>query len=429
MRTCAKNTLLYLCLADERSVATLPHLCTHAGLKKMPKTGKFESIADPSTTTRVSNRMLTFAPQKIVAMSTETQKPIIGFSCGDLNGIGLEIIIKTLSDNRLLDFCTPVIFGSNKSINFYRKVMPDVNLVFSAVKEITRLNPRQVNLYSCWEEDVAITPGQLNETGGSYAWKSLKAAVEALQNKQIQGIVTAPIHKKNIQSDEFNFSGHTPYLKNAFGVNDVVMLLVASNMRVGLLTEHIPVTELAPFITKEAIIRKLQIMQNSLIRDFGIDKPKIAVLGLNPHAGDEGLIGKEEETIIKPAIKEVKHNGIMAFGPYSADAFFARGQYQKFDAVLAMYHDQGLIPFKSLAIGEGVNFTAGLPVVRTSPDHGTAFDIAGKGIADASSFVAATFECIEIIKRQFFYDDNRKNPLRRISARVFANVVDERIEE
>jgi 4-hydroxythreonine-4-phosphate dehydrogenase len=362
-------------------------------------------------------------------MSTELQKPIIGFSCGDLNGIGLEIIIKALSDTRILDFCTPVVFANNKSINFYRKTLPDINFTFTIIKDLAKPNIKQVNVLSCWEEEVAITPGQLNETGGKYAFKSLKAAVEALQNKQIHGLVTAPIHKKNIQSEEFNYSGHTPYLKDAFGVDDVVMLLAASNIRVGLLTEHVPVTELASHITSAAIISKLRILNNSLIKDFGIDKPKIAVLGLNPHAGDEGLIGKEEQTIIKPAIKEAKNSNLLVFGPYSADAFFARGQHEQFDAVLAMYHDQGLIPFKSLAIGEGVNYTAGLPIVRTSPDHGTAFDIAGKGIADASSFVSATFECIGIINRRAVYEENHKNPLRRISARVFANVVDERIIE
>ena len=362
-------------------------------------------------------------------MSTELQKPLIGFSCGDMNGIGPELIIKTLEDNRILDFCTPVVFQSNKSINFYRKLLPEVNFPFTIIKDLARPNLKQVNVYNCWEEEVAITPGQLNETGGKYAFKSLKAAVEALQNNQVQGLVTAPIHKKNIQSAEFNYSGHTPYLKAAFGADDVVMLLVASNMRVGLVTEHVPVTEIGSHITFDTILCKLQIMNNSLIKDFGIDKPKIAVLSLNPHAGDEGLIGQEEETIIKPAIKEAKNNNLLAFGPYSADAFFARGQYEQFDAVLAMYHDQGLIPFKSLAIGEGVNYTAGLPVIRTSPDHGTAFDIAGKGIADQSSFLAATFECIEIIKRRAIYEENHKNPIRRISARVFANVVDERIEE
>ena len=273
-----------------------------------------------------------------------------------------------------------------------------------------------------------ITPGVLNETGGNYALKSLTAAVEALQNNWIHGLVTAPIHKKNIQSANFNFTGHTPYLKHAFNVDNVLMFMVADNMRIGLLTEHVPISEVAGHISAPAIHAKLRIMNNSLIKDFGIDKPRIAVLGLNPHAGDDGLIGTEEEGIIRPAIKEAK-NTMMVFGPYSADAFFARGQYEKFDGVLAMYHDQGLIPFKSLALGNGVNYTAGLPMVRTSPDHGTAFDIAGKGTADPTSLIAATFECIDIIKRKAYYAENRKNPLRRISSRVFANVVDEKIEE
>jgi 4-hydroxythreonine-4-phosphate dehydrogenase len=377
---------------------------------------------------RLTYSFTTFAV-KNKNMNQEMQKPVIGFSCGDLNGIGIEIIIKALSDSRILDFCTPVIFANNKSINFYRKSLGDVNFPFTITKDLNKISIKQVNIFSCWEEDVAITPGQLNETGGRYAYKSLNAAVEALQNKQIQGLVTGPIHKKNIQSPEFNYSGHTPYLKASFNVDDVLMFMVASNLRVGLLTEHIPVTELAGHITAPAIISKLSIMNNSLIKDFGIEKPKIAVLGLNPHAGDEGLIGKEEETIIKPAIKEAKHNNLFVFGPFSADAFFARGQYEKFDGVLAMYHDQGLIPFKSLAIGEGINYTAGLPIVRTSPDHGTAFDIAGKGIADPSSLVGAIFDCIGIINQRTTYEDNHKNPLRRISARVFANVVDERIIE
>ncbi len=358
----------------------------------------------------------------------EVPKPVIGFTSGDLNGIGIELLIKTLSDNRITEFCTPVIFANNKCINFYRKSLNDINFSYSIVKDLSRLSVKQVNVLNTWEEEVVITPGVLNETGGAYALKSLMAAVDALQNNFIQGLVTAPIHKKNIQSDKFNFTGHTPYFKNAFNVKDVLMLLVASNMRVGLLTEHVPITGLAEHITKEAIVSKLKLMNNSIIKDFGIDKPRLAVLGLNPHAGDEGLIGTEEETIIKPAIKEAKQS-MMVFGPYSADAFFARGQHEKFDGILAMYHDQGLIPFKSLSIGEGVNYTAGLSIVRTSPDHGTAFDIAGKGIADHTSFIAATFECIDIINQRNNYKDNRKNPLRRISSRVFANVADEKIEE
>ena len=285
-----------------------------------------------------------------------------------------------------------------------------------------------MNVFNCWEEEVAITPGQLTETGGKYALISLQEAKKALKEGLIQGLVTAPIHKKNIQSEAFQYSGHTPYFKDIFGVNDVVMLMVATNMWVGLVTEHIPVAEIAKHITKENIISKLKIIHSSLQKDFGVDKPRIAVLGLNPHAGDEGLIGNEEETIIKPAIKEAKHS-MMVFGPYSADAFFARGQFEKFDAVLAMYHDQGLIPFKSLALGEGINYTAGLPGIRTSPDHGTAFDIAGKDKADHSSFLEAIFECIEISRKRFGYAQMRLNPLKKISARMIANAVDERIEE
>jgi len=355
-------------------------------------------------------------------------KPVIGLSCGDVNGIGLEVIIKTVADSRLLEICTPVIFANNKVLNFYRKAIPEINFNFSSVKDLGRINHKQINMFNCWEEEVAITPGILNETGGKYAVISLVTAAQALKEGKIDGLVTAPIHKKNTNSEAFNFTGHTPYLKNLFEVPDVVMLMVAENMRVALVTEHVAVKDIAQFITKEAILSKLQLLNNSLKKDFGIDKPKIAVLGLNPHAGDEGLVGKEEEEIIKPAIKEAKFKDIFCFGPYPADAFFARGQYEKFDAVLAMYHDQGLIPFKSLAIGEGVNFTAGLPVVRTSPDHGTAFDIAGKGRADASSFLAAIFVSIDIIKRRAVYDENHSNPLRKMSTAIIANATDEAIE-
>jgi 4-hydroxythreonine-4-phosphate dehydrogenase len=360
-------------------------------------------------------------------MNTAT-KPNIGITCGDLNGIGIELIIKAFSDLRVMELCTPVIFASNKIINFYRKSIPEVNFNYQSTKELNRLSNKQINVFNCWEEEVTITPGQLNDTGGSYAIKSLQAAVEALKQNQIQGLVTAPIHKKNIQSAGFNFTGHTPFLKSFFSATDVAMMLCSGDFRVALVTEHIPVKEVAQYITRETILSKLNIIHQSLVKDFNIEKPKIAVLGLNPHAGDEGLIGREEEDIIKPAIKEAKHSMIVT-GPYSADAFFARGYHQRFDAVLTMYHDQGLIPFKTLAVGEGVNFTAGLPVVRTSPDHGTAFDIAGKNRADASSFLAATFECIDIIRRRNEYDDARKNPLRKMTAEVLANAEDERIEE
>ncbi|MBL0305975.1 MAG: 4-hydroxythreonine-4-phosphate dehydrogenase PdxA [Chitinophagaceae bacterium] len=356
-------------------------------------------------------------------------KPVIGISCGDLNGIGIELIIKTLSDNRILEHCTPVIFASGKAINFYRKSIPETNFNFQNIKDFSRINSKQVNLFNCWEEEVQITPGQLTDIGGKYAVLSLQTAVAALKQKQIDGLVTAPIHKKNIQTAEFNFTGHTPYLKNIFGVNDVVMMLCAGDFRVALVTEHVPVSEIAKHITKENIISKLKIINQSLQKDFGIDKPRIAVLGLNPHAGDEGLIGNEEEMIIKPAIKEAKNNNLLVIGPYSADAFFARRSFEKFDAVLAMYHDQGLIPFKTLATGEGVNYTAGLPSIRTSPDHGVAFDIAGKDKADTSSFLTALFECIDIFNRRNGYEESRKNPLRKMTPAILANAKDEIIEE
>jgi len=354
-------------------------------------------------------------------------KPVIGFTSGDINGIGIELIIKTLSDTRLLEFCTPVIFANNKVINFYRKGLPDLNFSFSAAKDSTKVNHKQVNVYNCWEEDIAVTPGQLNELGGKYAVMSLTIATEALKAGKIDGLVTAPIHKMNVQSAEFNFTGHTPFLKHSFEAKDVVMFMVAENMRIALLTEHVPVHDVAKYITKENIHTKLQIINQSLKKDFGITKPKIALLALNPHAGDEGLIGKEEIEIIKPAVAEARKKDIFCFGPYSADAFFARGQHEKFDAVLAMYHDQGLIPFKSLAVGEGINYTAGLSVVRTSPDHGTAFDIAGKGTADEASFREAIYKCIDIINMRNEITTQKANPLRKLSANVLRNAVDEKI--
>ncbi|MFC0774110.1 4-hydroxythreonine-4-phosphate dehydrogenase PdxA [Terrimonas alba] len=356
-------------------------------------------------------------------------KPVIGISCGDLNGIGIELIIKALSDNRVLDQCVPVVFASNKVINFYRKSISNSTFNYQNTKDYERLNNKQVNLFNCWEEEVAVVPGQLTEVAGKYAVLSLQTAVAALKQKQIDGLITAPIHKKNIQSADFNFTGHTPFLKSFFDVKDVVMMLCAGNFRVALVTEHIPVSEVARHITRESILSKLTIIHKSLQKDFGIDKPRIAVLGLNPHAGDEGLVGNEEEIIIKPAIKEARNSNMLVVGPFSADAFFARSQHQKFDAVLAMYHDQGLIPFKTLASGEGVNYTAGLPMVRTSPDHGVAFDIAGKDKADPSSFITALFECIDIIKQRNEYEENRKNPVRKISSEAFAKLEDEEVKE
>ncbi|ASZ10872.1 4-hydroxythreonine-4-phosphate dehydrogenase PdxA [Chitinophaga pendula] len=348
-------------------------------------------------------------------MSTSAQinKPVIGISIGDLNSIGMEIIIKTFADSRMMEFCTPVIFASNKTINFYRKLMNENNFNYQSIKDFTRLNHKQVNVFNCWEEEVQITPGVLNDVGGKYGARSLTVALECLKDGHVDGLVTGPIHKHNIQRHDFNYTGHTPFLKDAFEAREVLMFMTADDMRVGLLTEHIPVAEIAKHVTRENILSKLYLMHDSLVKDFGIDAPRIAVLGLNPHAGDNGLIGDEEIREIIPAINKAKDNGLLCFGPYSADAFFARYMHREFDAVLAMYHDQGLIPFKSLASGHGINFTAGLPIVRTSPDHGTAFDIAGKNIADPSSFRQAIFSCLEIMAQREQYDENTANPLKK----------------
>ncbi|MCE2833630.1 MAG: 4-hydroxythreonine-4-phosphate dehydrogenase PdxA [Chitinophagaceae bacterium] len=362
-------------------------------------------------------------------MNVTPARPVVGISIGDINGIGPEIIIKTFSDSRLTEFCIPVLFGSNKVINFYKKELADYNLNFTITKDLTKLNPKQLNIYPCWEEEIDITPGQVNETGGKYAVISLREAAQALKENKIQALVTAPLHKKNVQQEGFDFTGHTPFLRSLFGVKDVLMLMVAENMRVGVLTEHIPVAEIAQHVTKENILSKLRILKESLRKDFGIDKPRVAVLGLNPHAGDEGLVGKEELEQIRPALIEArKQMDLMAFGPYSPDAFFAHGHHERFDAVLAMYHDQGLIPFKSLAKSEGVNVTVGLGAVRTSPDHGTALDIAGKGRADESSFREALFTAIDIYNKRMGYADARRNPLRRVAHQVVSKMEDERIE-
>lgn len=313
----------------------------------------------------------------------------------------------------MLDLCTPVVFASNKVINYYRKVTTEYPFNFTSTKDLTKLNPKQVNIFNCWEEEIPLQPGALTESSGKYAIRSLMVATQCLKDGELDAIVTAPIHKGNTHLPDFPFTGHTPFLKDKFGAKDVLMLLYHENLRVALVTEHIPVAKVAQTITKELILSKLHLLKDCLVKDFGIDKPKIAVLGLNPHAGDDGQIGNEEQTIIKPAIEAMQQNGNMVFGPFSADAFFARGSYAAFDAVLAMYHDQGLVPFKTLAQGGGVNFTAGLPVIRTSPDHGTAFDIAGKNLADPSSFREAVYQALDLIRQRNDYGLYTANPLRR----------------
>lgn len=346
-------------------------------------------------------------------MQTNADKPIIGITTGDLNGIGPELIIKTFSDNRILDLCIPVIFASNKVINYYRKNIEGVQFNFNSTKDLTKLSTKQVNIFTCWEEEVPIQPGELTEQAGKYGLRSLMVAAQCLKDGEIDGIVTAPINKGNTQTQDFPYTGHTPFFKEKFGAKDVLMLLYNNQLKVGLVTTHIPIAKVADTITKELLLTKYNLLRESLIKDFGIDKPKIAVLGLNPHAGDNGNIGTEEQEIIKPLIENMSQSGTLLFGPYAADAFFAQGSYKEFDAVLAMYHDQGLVALKTLAEGKGVNYTAGLPIVRTSPDHGTAFDIAGKGTADESSFREAVFRCLDILHQREEYATNTANPLQR----------------
>jgi 4-hydroxythreonine-4-phosphate dehydrogenase len=342
--------------------------------------------------------------------------PRIAISCGDLNGIGLEVILKTLSDKRIAQQCTPVVFASKKVVDFYIATLPEdlrKEAQLEVINTLEDLPAGKAYLFPAWEEEVTVQPGQLTEAAGKYAVRSLQVSAQALKDGLIDGLVTAPLHKGNTRSEDFPYTGHTPFLKNFFSAKEGVMMLHDDKLRIALATEHIPLAAVPAALTQYGLAHKLGVVADALIRDFGVDKPRIAVLGLNPHAGDGGEIGKEEETIIAPAIEDAKRAGILAFGPYPADAFFARASYRHFDAVFALYHDQGLIPLKTLAGGRGVNYTAGLPVIRTSPDHGTAFDIAGQGIADPDSFREALFNCIDRIWQRQRYAENGATPLPR----------------
>lgn len=333
-------------------------------------------------------------------MSNAPELPVVGISLGDVNGIGPEVIIKTFNDNRLMRMVTPVVYGSTKILSYYRKALNLKDFNYFQLKGGTEPNPRKLNVINCWEETVNITMGQETPEGGAYAFKSLEAAVSDLKENKIQALVTAPINKNNIQSDDFKFPGHTEYLTENFGANDSLMLLVSDNLRIGTVTGHIPLHEVSNQLTRDKVASKLKILLKSLKEDFGILKPRVAVLGLNPHAGENGLLGTEETQIIAPVVNELKDKGHLVFGPYPADGFFGNRQEEKFDAVLAMYHDQGLIPFKALAFNKGVNYTAGLPIIRTSPDHGTAYDITGKDLADESSFREAIYLALDIWKNR-----------------------------
>jgi len=346
-----------------------------------------------------------------------SEKIKIGITIGDVNGIGLEVIIKSLVDSRVLEYFTPIVYGSTKVASFHRKAIGIQDFSFNVISSPEQANSKRPNMINCWQEDVKITLGEQNEVGGKYAFLSLERAVEDLNAGKIDALVTAPINKHNIQQDGFEFPGHTEYLQAKTASEDVLMFMISDELRIGVVTGHIPVKEIAGNITQESIVEKLKMMNQSLRTDFWIQKPKIAVLGLNPHAGDNGLIGTEDDEIIRPAIEKATQEGVFCFGPYPADGFFASDTYTKFDGVLAMYHDQGLIPFKHIASRKGVNFTAGLPVVRTSPDHGTGYDIAGKNIASHESFMEAIFTAVHIVNRRREQAELSANPLafRRLS--------------
>lgn len=340
----------------------------------------------------------------------------VGISIGDLNGIGVEVILKTFADARMLEFCTPVIFASAKTISFYRKQVDDA-LAFHGVEQVSEVVEGKINVVNVWKESPRIEPGQETEEGGKYAWLSLKAATEALREGEVDVLVTAPINKHNIQSEEFKFPGHTDYLAQQLQ-GDALMFMISDELKVGLLTDHVPVNQVSSHITPDLIRRKVGLVQRSLIEDFGVRRPKIAVLGINPHAGDQGVIGTEDDQVLRPVLRELQEKGILAYGPYSADSFFGTGNYRRFDAVIAAYHDQGLIPFKTLAFGHGVNFTAGLSKVRTSPDHGTGYDIAGKGDADFHSFKEAVFAALDIYRRRQDFKEMSSNVLKKLSTKL-----------
>lgn len=333
------------------------------------------------------------------------RKLVVGITQGDSNGIGYEVIIKSLRDERILDSFTPVVYGSSKLFGFYRKLVHnieqmDTNVIASAAQA----QRGRINIVNCLSDNIYAEPGQSTPESAKSAIKSLEMAIKDLREGTIDVLVTAPINKRAMVAEGFGYAGHTEYLQKEFGAPEIAMIMASERLKIGVVTGHIPLRDVPKAISKDAILRKLRIMKQSLERDFGINSPKIAVLGLNPHCGDGGLLGDEEQNIILPAVQAAQEEGIMAFGPYSPDGFFGLGNYSRFDATLAMYHDQGLAPFKALAFAEGVNFTAGLPIVRTSPDHGTAYDMAGRDEADPQSMMQSIYLAIDIWHHRQQYD-------------------------
>lgn len=340
----------------------------------------------------------------------KSKKIIVGISIGDFNGIGIEIALKTFLDKRMLDFCTPVIFGSTKLITAYKKSL-DINVPFNGIKRIDNIIHGKLNIINLWNEDVPINLGKPTEQSGKFAFQSLQAATKSLSEGTIDVLVTAPINKDNIQSEDFKFPGHTEYLESNLE-GESLMILMADKLRIGLITGHIPVSQVSEAITPEVINKKVDILHRTLVQDFAISKPKIAILGLNPHCGDHGVIGNEDDEIVRPTIANIQKKGMLVYGPYAADSFFGSENYKNFDAILAMYHDQGLAPFKTLSFGEGVNYTAGLNKIRTSPDHGTAYELAGKKLASISSFKEAVFSGIQIFRTREEYKSLTENILK-----------------
>ncbi len=342
----------------------------------------------------------------------EQHKLRIGITHGDINGIGYEIIIKTLSDSRLLESCTPIVYGSPKVAAYHRKAL-DVELFsFNQIAHARDANSKRVNIINCVDEEIRVELGKSTPEAGEAALLALQAAVKDLKAGDIDVIVTAPINKENIQSDNFKFPGHTEFFANEFGAKNFMMLMVSDQLKIGVVTGHIPLQQVSQTLTKEKILSNIRILHKTILEDFSIRKPRIAVLGLNPHAGDHGVIGQEDDLIIYPAIKQANEEGIIALGPFAADGFFGSGDFRKFDAILAMYHDQGLIPFKVLAFESGVNYTAGLPIIRTSPGHGTAYAIAGTGVASEDSFRNAIYLAIDVFESRKIFKALSKNPLK-----------------
>lgn len=344
---------------------------------------------------------------------TNLHNPVLGITVGDINGIGLEVAIKTFLDNRMLNFCTPVFYASQPVVSYHKNTIKGANFNFQLIKSIKEVKHKRIQLINCWTEKVNIELGKGNPDLGEFALRSLSLAVDDLLSGKLDGIVTTPINKKVIQSRDFNFPGHTEFLMSSFKAPNALMLMVSGNLRIGVLSGHIPLSEVSSSISTEKVFSKIDLLHKVLQSDFCIQKPKIAVLGLNPHAGEDGLLGNEEIDFIIPAIEKAKENDILAFGPFPADGFFGTSMYNNFDAVLAMYHDQGLVPFKALYFNEGVNFTAGLPVVRTSPAHGTGYAIAGRDKADPTSFREAVYLACEVIKNKALYKELNENKLKQ----------------